>query len=165
MNKYLLTMSALLIGAGAGYYLSQGSGSSSSEMAEDQPLYWVAPMDPNFKKDKPGLSPMGMDLVPVYAEDLAGGGSPGTVSISPEVINNLGVRTAPVLFSPLQPVLQTVGYIGYDEEQMVDVHSRVQGWIEKLHLKTEGEAVKKAAFFMRFIPLSWLMRKKSYYWR
>ena len=145
MNKYFLTMSALLIGAGAGYYLSQGSGSSSAEMAEDQPLYWVAPMDPNFKKDKPGLSPMGMDLVPVYAEDLAGGGSPGTVSISPEVINNLGVRTAPVLFSPLQPVLQTVGYIGYDEEQMVDVHSRVQGWIEKLYLKTEGEAVEKGS--------------------
>jgi Cu(I)/Ag(I) efflux system membrane fusion protein len=33
----------------------------------DAPLYWVAPMDPNFKRDKPGQSPMGMDLVPVYA--------------------------------------------------------------------------------------------------
>ena len=29
-------------------------------------LYWVAPMDPNFRKDGPGKSPMGMDLVPVY---------------------------------------------------------------------------------------------------
>lgn len=32
-------------------------------------LYWVAPMDPNFRRDKPGKSPMGMDLVPVYEDD------------------------------------------------------------------------------------------------
>ncbi|MGY0581090.1 MAG: heavy metal-binding domain-containing protein, partial [Paraglaciecola chathamensis] len=31
-----------------------------------EPLYWVAPMDPNFRKDKPGKSPMGMDLIPFY---------------------------------------------------------------------------------------------------
>ncbi|NIQ25055.1 MAG: efflux transporter periplasmic adaptor subunit, partial [Gammaproteobacteria bacterium] len=30
-------------------------------------LYWVAPMDPNYRRDEPGKSPMGMDLVPVYA--------------------------------------------------------------------------------------------------
>ena len=35
-------------------------------------LYWVAPMDPNYRRDKPGKSPMGMDLIPVYA-DAAGG--------------------------------------------------------------------------------------------
>lgn len=34
----------------------------------DNPLYWVAPMDPNYKSDKPGKSPMGMELIPVYAE-------------------------------------------------------------------------------------------------
>jgi RND family efflux transporter MFP subunit len=31
--------------------------------------YWVAPMDPNYRRDKPGKSPMGMDLVPVYEEE------------------------------------------------------------------------------------------------
>ena len=35
---------------------------------EEGILYWVAPMDPNFRRDKPGKSPMGMDLVPVYAD-------------------------------------------------------------------------------------------------
>lgn len=38
-----------------------------------EPLYWVAPMDPTYKSDKPGKSPMGMDLIPVYAKDSAGG--------------------------------------------------------------------------------------------
>ena len=37
--------------------------------AEKEILYWVAPMDPNFRRDQPGKSPMGMDLVPVYAEE------------------------------------------------------------------------------------------------
>jgi len=36
---------------------------------EKEILYWVAPMDPTYRRDKPGKSPMGMDLVPVYAEE------------------------------------------------------------------------------------------------
>ena len=56
-------------------------------------------MDPNYRRDKPGKSPMGMDLVPVYAGDTRGD-SPGTVRIDPDVVNNLGVRTALVQESP-----------------------------------------------------------------
>ena len=36
---------------------------------EPEILYWVAPMDPGYRRDGPGKSPMGMDLVPVYAEE------------------------------------------------------------------------------------------------
>ena len=39
---------------------------SESTSQSKEPLYWVAPMDPNYRKDGPGKSPMGMDLVPVY---------------------------------------------------------------------------------------------------
>ncbi|WP_315980756.1 heavy metal-binding domain-containing protein [Aliamphritea spongicola] len=44
--------------------MADSSGSDSQE-----PLYWVAPMDPNYRRDKPGLSPMGMELVPFYGEE------------------------------------------------------------------------------------------------
>ena len=37
--------------------------------ADKEILYWVAPMDPNYRRDQPGKSPMGMDLVPVYEEE------------------------------------------------------------------------------------------------
>lgn len=149
MNKFVLTTAALLIGAGGGYFI-QGQMGGGADMgatgkAADEPLYWVAPMDPNYRRDKPGLSPMGMDLVPVYEEDLAGGDSPGTVSIDPRVENNLGVRTVPVWFSPLQANLSTVGYVGYDEEKRIDIHSRISGWVEVLHVKAEGEYVDKGA--------------------
>ena len=39
---------------------------AEEDSAEKKPLYWVVPMDPNYKRDKPGKSPMGMDLIPVY---------------------------------------------------------------------------------------------------
>ncbi|ABM03190.1 efflux transporter, RND family, MFP subunit [Psychromonas ingrahamii 37] len=45
--------------------------SATQKTAEPEVLYWVAPMDANYQRDKPGKSPMGMDLVPVYAEKSA----------------------------------------------------------------------------------------------
>jgi Cu(I)/Ag(I) efflux system membrane fusion protein len=111
----------------------------------NEPMYWVAPMDPNFKRDKPGLSPMGMDLVPVYENTASGDeqASPGTIKINPNVVNNLGVRTAKVQRKLLNLTIQTLGYVQYNEDTLVHVHPRVEGWIEVLNVKTEGEYVKK----------------------
>src|SRR3546814_1112604 len=57
-------------------------------------LYWYDPMAPEQHFDKPGLSPMGMEMVPRYAD--AGGAAGGVVRIDPATVQNLGVRTAPV---------------------------------------------------------------------
>ena len=110
-----------------------------------EPMYWVAPMDPNFKRDKPGLSPMGMDLVPVYENTARSGeqDSPGTIKINPNVVNNLGVRTAKVQRKLLNLTIQTLGYVQYNEDTLVHVHPRVEGWIEVLNVKAAGEYVKK----------------------
>ena len=43
--------------------------STQGEEKERKILYWQAPMDPNYTSDKPGKSPMGMDLIPVYADE------------------------------------------------------------------------------------------------
>jgi Cu(I)/Ag(I) efflux system membrane fusion protein len=110
--------------------------------AEDREiLYWVAPMDANYRRDKPGQSPMGMDLVPVYADEAGGDGS--VVSISPEVVQNLGVRTAVVEQGRLWRAIDTVGYINYDESKVSHIHLRTKGWIENLVIKSEGELVNK----------------------
>jgi Cu(I)/Ag(I) efflux system membrane fusion protein len=114
----------------------------SSTEKEKKPLYWVAPMDPNYKRDKPGKSPMGMDLIPVYQESDDGAG-PGTVKISPDVVNNLGVRVARVEQRNLHSMIRTVGYVGYDEDQLTHIHPRVQGWIEKLYVKASGDPIKQ----------------------
>ena len=113
-------------------------------MAEDgerEILYWVAPMDPNFRRDKPGKSPMGMDLVPVYADGDSGDGS--SITIAPEVVQNLGVRTAVAERTRLWRGIDTVGYVDYDESKVSHIHLRTEGWIENLVVQSEGERVTK----------------------
>jgi Cu(I)/Ag(I) efflux system membrane fusion protein len=111
---------------------------------ERKPLYWVAPMDLNYRRDKPGKSPMGMDLIPFYGDDDSGpDGGPGTVKITPDVVNNLGVKTDRVQRGSLSSEIQTVGYIDYDEDQLVNINPRVKGWIEKLYVKASGDPVTK----------------------
>ncbi len=112
---------------------------------EKKIVYWVAPMDPNYRRDKPGKSPMGMDLTPVYSDgdDDSGDEDGPTVKISAAVENNLGVRTAPVSTSKLWRKIDTVGYVALDESKVSHIHLRVDGWIEKLAVDTEGDRVKK----------------------
>jgi Cu(I)/Ag(I) efflux system membrane fusion protein len=147
-NKTLLL--GILIGLAVsflGYLLIEQNSvtnEQTAETSEKQPLYWVAPMDDNYRKDAPGQSPMGMDLVPVYADSGEGADEgPGTIRISPDVINNLGVRTADVQYKNLQNQIDTVGYVTYDEDKLVHIHPRVDGWVEKLYVTTVGSVVKK----------------------
>ncbi len=117
----------------------------SAKAKEREILYWVAPMDPNYRRDQPGKSPMGMDLVPVYAGEEQGQQDDAfpVITIAPEVVNNLGVRTAPVERGPLSRRIEAVGYLDYDETMMSHVHLRAEGWIERLLVKSEGAPVKK----------------------
>jgi Cu(I)/Ag(I) efflux system membrane fusion protein len=136
-----------IAGAGGAYWLASHSAMPAATEAagsdSKEPLYWVAPMDPDFRRDQPGKSPMGMDLVPVYEEGGSGQDAPGTVRISPNVVNNLGVRTDMVIQGRLPKNMTTVGYVQYNEDEMAHVHPRVEGWIEDLYVKAEGEPVGK----------------------
>lgn len=123
---------------------SNQSTTNNTKSVEKKPLYWVAPMDANYRRDKPGKSPMGMDLIPFYGND--GGGpdeGPGTIMISPSVVNNLGVRTNLVENKSLHSQINTVGYVNYDEDHLIHIHPRVKGWVEKLYVKASGDPVKK----------------------
>jgi Cu(I)/Ag(I) efflux system membrane fusion protein len=108
--------------------------------AEKKIAYWVAPMDANYRRDEPGKSPMGMDLVAVYEET---GDDADAVKISPAMVQNLGVRTAVVEKGRLGRMIDTVGYVSFDESLIGHIHLRVDGWIEKLYVTNEGERVKK----------------------
>ncbi len=116
-----------------------GAESNAAEEKEKKVLYWVAPMDATYRRDEPGKSPMGMDLVPVYDD----GGDGSTVKISAAVENNMGVRTAVVKRDKLWRRIDTVGYVDFDENKISHLHLRTKGWIEKLYVKSEGERVKK----------------------
>ncbi|WP_429090664.1 efflux RND transporter periplasmic adaptor subunit [Aeromonas rivipollensis] len=141
MNKTLL-MSALLLalGAGGGYWAAKQS-TDGATVKEKTPLYWVNPMDPRDKRDGPAKDNMGMDFIPVYEEQK--NGSPGTVTISPEIQQNLGVRLAKVERLPIHQQIETVGYVGYDEDRLEAINARMAGWIRTLAIKSEGQKVAK----------------------
>jgi Cu(I)/Ag(I) efflux system membrane fusion protein len=119
---------------------------ASAEPAPEQDkeiLYWVAPMDPNYRRDQPGKSPMGMDLIPYYSTSDA---SDNSVRISPAMVQNLGVRTSKAELTRLWRGIDTVGYVDYDESKVSHIHLRTEGWIERLAVQSEGERVKKGDF-------------------
>jgi Cu(I)/Ag(I) efflux system membrane fusion protein len=140
----IFLLAAAIAGFLAGrFYTPSGDGSpaASGDSGEREILYWVAPMDANYRRDEPGKSPMGMDLVPVYADEVDS--QPGTVKIDPTVVNNLGVRTTQAERSALPRHIDTVGYVQFDEDTLHHVHTRVDGWIEKLATKATGDPVEK----------------------
>ena len=144
MNKLTVVAvaAALLIGLLVGRQLAPTSHTATPDAdGEREVLYWVAPMDPNFRRDEPGKSPMGMDLVPVYADEAAS--KPGIVSIDPTLVSNLGVRTAIAERGTLPRLVETVGYVSYDEDTLQHIHTRVDGWIEKLAATATGDPVTK----------------------
>ena len=125
------------------------AGFSVEALAEDKKeiLYWVAPMDSNYRRDKPGKSPMGMDLIAVFANNNArADDNAGAISISPTVVQNLGVRTQQAELSRLWRGIDTVGYVDYDESKVSHIHLRTEGWIETLAVESEGDRFKKGDF-------------------
>ena len=147
MNKTTLLAAGFLVAiaiaflAGRSFNNDAGMSGTASGSSEREILYWVAPMDANYRRDEPGKSPMGMDLVPVYADEVDD--QPGVVKIDPTIVNNLGVRTVTAERSELMRRIETVGYITYDEDTVQHVHTRVDGWIERLNTKATGDPVKK----------------------
>jgi len=121
--------------SGMDHSTSQGGDTDS----EREIAYWVAPMDPSYRRDRPGLSPMGMDLVPVYVDELS---PAGTVRVGAAVQQQMNLRTATVREGRLWRRIDTVGEVVWDASAISHVHSRVSGWIGELAVDTVGEAVE-----------------------
>ena len=155
MTIRTLFFSAVLLasGTGLGYWIAQSGamdhtmhgGESAMAPSGDGPCaggaapdYWVAPMDANFRRDGPGKSPMGMDLVPLCGDDAGD----ADVRITPQVAQNLGVRTAAVERKTLQRPIRAVGTVGWNEDSFQMIHTRAEGWLEQLAIAAEGDSIE-----------------------
>ena len=118
-------------------------GQAASDGSKERRVkYWWDPMlSPPYISDKPGKSPMGMDLVPVY-EDEAPSSSAGAITIDPVVVQNMGVRVATVTQGPLRRSFRAVGYLVEAQPNIRELNLRVSGWIRRLYADTEGMYVE-----------------------
>jgi Cu(I)/Ag(I) efflux system membrane fusion protein/cobalt-zinc-cadmium efflux system membrane fusion protein len=133
--------------------------SAAKPAGERKILYWQAPMDPTYISPKPGKSPMGMDLIPVYEGEEAFG---STVKINPVIEQNIGVRTAIVERRDLTRVIRTIGNLDYDEARVGYVQTKFSGWIEKTYVNTTGEAVKKGDILLEIYSPQLVTAQEEY---
>ena len=191
--KFLLALLLLAV-TFAGGYIARASKQSQPER---RVLYWVDPMHPQYKSDKPGIAPdCGMQLEPVYADEVAAAGGaapiprrvlyyrdpkdpkytadkpglnpetgntlepvyasepdgrmrvastlpPGSIRISPERQQVIGVKFATVESGAANRTIRTVGKVAVDETRIGHVHTRIEGWIERVFVNFTGDVVRK----------------------
>ena len=117
---------------------------------ERRVLYWVDPMVPGYKSDKPGKSPfMDMDLVPVYDDGSSPGGSPASVggyasiSISPERQQAIGIQLGKAEVRELAQTIRAVGRVALDETLLFQIRPKFEGYVENLFVDYTGKSVRK----------------------
>src|ERR1039457_951709 len=156
----LVVITAAFVG-GYVYKAVKGGGSPTPGTGERKGLYGVHPIHPAYKSDKPGIAPdCGMKLEPVYADGGAAAVSTGanlkpasandistmevgTVQITPEKQQLIGVKYEQVELGGGSRTIRAVGKVAIDETRIGHVHTKVEGWIDKVFVDFTGKLVKK----------------------
>ncbi|HLZ66544.1 MAG TPA: efflux RND transporter periplasmic adaptor subunit [Aliidongia sp.] len=115
-----------------------------SAAAGHRVLYYRNPMGLPDTSPKPKKDSMGMDYLPVYADEGAQADPPGTVRISPGRLQTLGVRTEAAKLRPLSArTIRATGTLQFDERHLATVTTKVPGWIEHLAVAATGDPVRR----------------------
>lgn len=125
---------------------SAKGGNTSSTTSDRKVLYWYDAMNPQRTYNKPGKAPDGMDLVPKYAEGEDAGTNNmavGTVKVSPQKQQMIGVQTTAVKHEALVRTVRTTGQVTADETRIAHVHVKINGFIEDVFVDYVGQLVKK----------------------
>ena len=154
--KIVMRLATLLLIVGAfaaGYAVRTTPAATATAQKPRRVLYYVDPMHPAYKADAPGVAPdCGMALEPVYADEPTTTSSSGTsnanrpagtIRVSPERQQLIGVRFAAVEWDESARGLRTVGKVTWDETRVAHVHPRIDGWIEKVFVDFTGDLVKQ----------------------
>jgi Cu(I)/Ag(I) efflux system membrane fusion protein len=165
-SALILVVAAAGIALGAGgYFLGRVSGHgdrsgtavaptpSAAASSARKVLYWHDPMAPGQRFDKPGKSPfMDMQLVPVYADEVASSG----VQVAAAVQQNLGIRMAVAQREDVATSFDAVGTVQFDERLNVAVQTRVAGYVEHLAVRAPMERVRQGQALATLFAPEWL---------
>lgn len=154
MNKKVIAIVVLGVLLVAGItFISFVKTSTQSENAKKDIYY--CPMHKDYVSDKPGNCPIcEMKLVKKGSEQQTiqqvnqentsqTTSTGGNVFISPERQQMLGVHSVPAETKILNRQIRTLGKIAYDETRITHLHTKFNGWIEKVYADFVGEPVKK----------------------
>lgn len=120
------------------------SGGSSGER---EILFYRSPMDPSITSPVPRKDDMGMDYVPVYADEVQSG-SGGIEGLAPVTVDAqarrlAGIQSAPARRELVSQGIRAVGTVVPDETRIRVVHTKISGWIDKLYVNFTGQFVRR----------------------
>ena len=148
MRKLLIVLAvAVAFTGGYGYGRWYGKATPSGNVAR-KVLYWVDPMHPQYRSDKPGIAPdCGMKLVPVYAEGEGAAQPenlpPGTIAISPEKQQLIGVAYGTAEYETAVEPIRAAARVTLDETRIAKIQSKLEGWIDQVFTDFTGKPVRK----------------------
>lgn len=142
--------------AAAGYFYRdalQGSklGSLFATKAErESGVVYYCPMHPQVQSDKPGTCPicnMNLEKMEEPGASPTGGvaesGALGTVKISLQKQQLIGIQLSEVTRGPLSSTIRAVGRLAYNETKISRIQTKLEGWIEQIFVDFTGILVKK----------------------
>ncbi len=141
--------------------MSDGAPSASSGAGEREVLFWRAPMDPTITSPTPVKDAMGMDYVPVYADD-ADSPPAGTVRIDPTFVQNIGVQSEPVQRVDIPFTIRTLGTLTYADDAMTWINTKYEGWIENVGVNYVGEPVTQGQTLFEIYSPQLVTTQKEY---
>jgi Cu(I)/Ag(I) efflux system membrane fusion protein len=129
---------------GAEWSAAAAAADAGSASAEDsrEVLYYRNPMGLPDTSPVPKKDSMGMDYIPVYADEAATGADAGTVRISPVKVQRTGVRTEPAAWRVLAESIHVPGTVQLDERRLRSITMRAEGFIEEVYAGATGQHVK-----------------------
>lgn len=168
----ILLVIALAFAAGFGY----GRFGKRAAPAGRKILYYVDPMHPAYRSDRPGVAPdCGMKLEPVYAGEGAAGAAHAKPDINPETGEDIGAIQIPAERQRLigvrygqaeitggEKTFRSTGKVAFDETAITRVHARVDGWIDQVFVDFTGKAVEKGQKLLTLYSPELLSTQQEY---
>ena len=143
--KMMLVVLVLGLATGLGYLLGLNRHEHQAPTAGDSEaaaVQYTCSMHPFIIRDAPGSCPIcGMALTPVKSGET-GSGEEG-IRIDSITLQNMGVRTDKVTRRSLQRTIRTVGLVAVADDRQFAVTTKIEGWVDRLHVNQMGQAVKK----------------------
>ena len=166
-SVFILIGVALLVAAsfaGGFIYRQRVTEPAAHSKPQRKILYYVDPMHPAYKSDKPGIAPdCGMKLEPVYEGDaVSDPAHAGHLKISAEKQQLIGVEYGEATMTAVTSSFRAVGKVAQDETRVVRIHSKIAGWIEQVRADFTGARVEKGQPLLTIYSPEMLAAQQEY---
>ncbi len=139
---------------------------SGATPGERKILFYRNPMDPKITSAEPAKDSMGMDFVPVFAEEVTADASKvdgyASIDVSNEALQVAGVKSVAATIETIGRTARTIGTVLPAETEIRHIHTKFSGWIEKLYVNSTGQSVRRGQRLLSIYSQELLASQEEY---